>query len=131
VKLKPVFRAVERLRNKERGAFVMASTTSKKRGVAVVDLDDESPRTLIELGHFLDAAEDDAKTAETCFAKAITLCKRQLKEALLGHAKVLSELERRPEALARSTEAYWLQSRNGKPARGRCDEEILEQLGAL
>src|SRR5438128_3006103 len=79
-----------------------------------VDLDEESPRALIELGHFLYACEDDAKAAAKCFAKAIRLCKRQLKEALTEQAKVLSELERRSEALACLTEVYWLQSRNGK-----------------
>ncbi len=95
------------------------------------DLDEESPRTLIELGHFLYASEDDAKAAAKRFAKAIRLCKRLLKEALMGQAKVLAELERRSEAVACLTEAYWLQSRNGKSAGGRAEEKILEQLEAL
>ena len=95
------------------------------------DLDEESPRTLIELGHFLYAGEDDAKAAAKCFAMAIRLCKRLLKEALTGQAKVLAELERRSEAVACLTEAYWLQSRNGKSAGGRAEEKILEQLEAL
>ena len=56
------------------------------------DLDEESPRALIELGHFLYASEDDAKAAARCFAKAVRLCKRLLKEALTGQAKVLAEL---------------------------------------
>lgn len=96
-----------------------------------VDLDEESPSALIELGHFLNASEDDAKAAAKCFAKAIRLCKRLLKEALLAQAKVLSELDRRPEALACLTEVYWLQSQNGKSARGPGNEELLEQLAAL
>jgi tetratricopeptide (TPR) repeat protein len=96
-----------------------------------VDLDEESPRAWIELGHFLHASEDNAEAAAKCFAKAIRLSKRLLKEALLGQAKVLSELERRPEALACLTEAYWLQARNGKSAGGSGDQEILEQLEAL
>ena len=95
-----------------------------------VQLDEESPRALIELGHFLNAAEDDAAAGAKCFARAIRLSKRLLKDALLGQAKVLSELERRPEALACLTEAYWLQSRDRKSV-GAGDKEILEQLEAL
>jgi tetratricopeptide (TPR) repeat protein len=95
-----------------------------------VDLDGESPQALIELGHFLNATEDDVQAASDCFAKAIRLSERLLREALLGQAKVLVELGRRSEALACLTEAYWLQSRNGK-AGGPGDQEIFEQLEAL
>jgi tetratricopeptide (TPR) repeat protein len=95
-----------------------------------VDLDRESPRALIELGHFINAVQDDVQAASDCFAKAIRLSERLLREALLGQAKVLVELGRRSEALACLTEAYRLQSRNGK-ARGPGDKEILDQLEAL
>src|SRR5215471_11375025 len=40
-----------------------------------VDLDEESPRALIELAYFCNAAEDDAAEGAKCFAKAIRLSK--------------------------------------------------------
>lgn len=96
-----------------------------------VDLDEESPYPLLELGHFLHAVEDDAEAAAKCFAKAIRLSKRLLREALVGQAKVFAQLERRSEAFACLTEAYWLQSRNGNPPQEPGDREIFEQLEAL
>jgi tetratricopeptide (TPR) repeat protein len=96
-----------------------------------VDLDEESPHAWIELGHFLNASEDDAEAAAKCFAKAIRLSKRLLKEALLGQAKALSELDRRSEALACLTEAYWLRAHPERSANGPSEQEILEQLEAL
>ena len=93
-----------------------------------VDVDEESPRSLIELGHFLNAVEDNAEEAAKCLAKTVRLAKRLLKEALLGQAKVLAELDRRTEAFACLTEAYWLQSRNGKFAHELGEREILKQL---
>lgn len=96
-----------------------------------VELDDRSPAPLIELGQFLYAVEDDAEAASKCFDKAIDLCKRLLKEALLGQAKALSELERSSEAFACIAQSYWLQSGNGKTLNGPESAEILEQLKDL
>jgi tetratricopeptide (TPR) repeat protein len=86
-----------------------------------------SPDALIELGHFLFAVEDDARAACKQFDRAITQCKKFLKDALLGKAKALAELERRQEALACLAQAYWLESQNGKgPA-----EDILASFEDL
>ena len=96
-----------------------------------VELDDQSPAPLIELGHFLYAVQDDAEAASKYFDKAIDLCKRLLKEALLGQAKALAELERNAEAFACIAQSYWLQSGNGKALNGPESEAILEQLKDL
>jgi predicted Zn-dependent protease len=96
-----------------------------------VSLDDESPASLLELGHFLFAVEDDAKSAARAFDKAIQLCKRILKDALLGKAKTLAELRQREQALACLAEAYWLESQDGSARRGSNGSAILEELEAL
>jgi len=83
------------------------------------------------LGQFLYAIEDDAEAAAQCFDKAITLCKRLLKEALLGQAKALTELGRASEAFACLAQTYWLQAGNGKSLNGADSEEILERLKDL
>src|SRR5207237_7072181 len=76
-----------------------------------VDLDEQGPMPLIELGQYLYALENDNKAAIKCFTKAIGLCKRLLREALLTKAKALAELGHRSEALACLAEAYWFQAR--------------------
>jgi tetratricopeptide (TPR) repeat protein len=96
-----------------------------------VDLDEESPAALIELGHFLFAVDDNAAAASKCFTKAIALCKGLLKDALVGKAEALSELKRQPDALACLAEAYWLQSHDGKSTTASRREEILERLEGL
>jgi len=96
-----------------------------------VELDEESPAAWIERGYFLDAVADDAPAASKCFEKAIGLCRRFLREALLSQARVLSELERPAEALACIAEAYWLHSHNGQPPSSSIGADILERLKDL
>lgn len=93
-----------------------------------VELDPESPAGWLELGHFLNAVEDDAQEANQCFAKAAALSRQFLKEALLGQAQTLTDLQRPADALACVAEAYWLQTRNGKPERSQAEQEILDRL---
>jgi tetratricopeptide (TPR) repeat protein len=112
----------------ENGPSLDEAKATLQRAVA---LDEQSPAALIELGHFLLAVEADAQAASKCFDKAIALCRRLLKEALLGQAETLAELERQPDALACLAEAYWLQSHNGKSTMGPNQKEILERLEAL
>src|SRR5260370_13633039 len=96
-----------------------------------VELDECAPMPLNQLGHYLFALEDDTRAADQCFSKAITLCKRYLREALVARAEALSELGHRQEALALLAEAYWLESRNGTSRQGSDGEEILEHLKSL
>ena len=90
-------------------------------------LDAQSPVALIELGYFLYALADDAKAASKSFRKAIPVCRDLLREALLGQAKALAELDREAEALACLVEAYSLGAHNGKSG----GEDVLEQLRTL
>jgi Flp pilus assembly protein TadD len=92
-----------------------------------VELDDRSPEPLTELGYFLYSFDDDAKAASKYFQKAIELCRDLLKDALIGQAKALSDLEHDSDALACLAEAYWLSSHNGKSNA----EDIIEQLRSL
>jgi tetratricopeptide (TPR) repeat protein len=94
------------------------------------ELDDQAPAALIELGDYQYAIEEDAKAASRYFGKAIALCKDLLKNALLGQAKALAELDQRSAALACLAEAYWLQSHNGRPGSSG-DDEILARLKEL
>jgi tetratricopeptide (TPR) repeat protein len=96
-----------------------------------VELAEESPAALIELAHFLFAVEDDDKAAARHFDKAIALGKRLLKDALVGKAAVLADMERRPEAVACLAEAYWLQTHNGKAANGSISGDILKAIEDL
>jgi tetratricopeptide (TPR) repeat protein len=95
------------------------------------ELDPQAPEALMELGHYYFAIEDDAESAGKCYAKAITLCKQFLKEALLAQAKALAERERESDALACLAEAYWLQAQNGKTSGGGSRKEILEEMKDL
>ena len=58
-----------------------------------VDLDEESPAPLIELGHYLLAIEDDAKAAAACFEKAAALSKSLAKKAQRGWTEARMELQ--------------------------------------
>jgi tetratricopeptide (TPR) repeat protein len=100
------------------------SSDAKSDLEMAASLDEDCPTALIELGYFVFAVEDDAKTASKHFQKAIRLCRSLLKDALTGQAKALVELGRDAEALGCLAEAF---SQNGKSG----GEEILQQLREL
>ena len=95
-----------------------------KRAVA---LDHRSPEAWLELGYYFHAVEDDPGAAAKCFQKAVRLSKGFLRQALIGQAEALAELDQNDEALDRFMEAYSLASRNGKS--GRLD--LLERLKSI
>ena len=64
-----------------------------------VDLDPSSPAAAIELGHFLDAVEDNPKAASKQYTNAIIQARRLLIEGLIGQAKVLLQLDKKDEVL--------------------------------
>jgi tetratricopeptide (TPR) repeat protein len=92
------------------------------------DLDSEGAAPLIELGHFHYAVEDDASAASKAYAKAIERSKTLLIDALLGQAKALTELGRKPEALACLAQAHWLQSGHSETSNGKAREDIMRQF---
>src|SRR5207248_32513 len=94
-------------------------------------LDDQSPSPLLELAHFQLAVEDNPRVACKTFERVANLARALLKEALLGQADALSELDRRQEALARLVEAFSIHSHKGNSHPQPDEEEILERLDAL
>lgn len=62
------------------------------------ELDPSSPAAAIELGHFLDAVDDDPRAAARVFAAGVATARRLLAEGLIGRAKALLQLGKREEA---------------------------------
>lgn len=73
-----------------------------------MDLDKTSPAAAIELGHFLDAVEDDPKAAAKVYTEAIARARQLLIEGLIGQAKALLQLEKKEEALRCLVELFHL-----------------------
>lgn len=73
-----------------------------------LELDEDSPAAAIELGHFLDAVEDEPRAAAKVFAVAAQSARQLLTEALLGQAKALLQVGKRSEAIALLAEAVRL-----------------------
>jgi tetratricopeptide (TPR) repeat protein len=101
-----------------------------------VDLDPGAPAAWLELGHFLDAVDDDPAKAAQCFDKTIELTQRLLLEGLLAKARALSQQDKKPEALACLRQAYVLRPfLRGPNAKSSGEKEIsaaaLEELIAL
>ena len=116
------------LQDAEEGPTLAEAKAAYRRAAV---LDDQSPAPLIELGHYLYAIEDDAKAASPLFTKAVSLARRQLRQALMAQAKALMELDRKREAFGCLKEAIALESSNGKAAAGEGEAEILDQLKEL
>lgn len=77
-----------------------ASLDDAKRSLEdAIAFDDSSPAAAIELGHFLDAVEDDPKSASKVYSKAIAQARSLLIEALLGQARALLQLDKQDEAV--------------------------------
>lgn len=63
-----------------------------------IDLDDASPASAMELGHFLDEVEDDPRAAAKVYAETVALARRFLIEGLIAQAKTLLQLDKKEEA---------------------------------
>jgi tetratricopeptide (TPR) repeat protein len=95
--------------------------------IRAAGLDEDSPDPLIELGYFLFAVQDDAKTASRCFDKAVHLCVDLLTQALVGHAQALSELGQEAKASASLMTACSLVAQYRSSVR----ETVLERIKDL
>lgn len=93
----------------------------------VVELDEASPSAWIDLGYFVYAVENDAKASVKHFQKAVQLSRRLLKDALIGQAEALAELDEEAKAQRCLLEALQIASHNGKADLKR----IVEQLDSL
>ena len=63
-----------------------------------IGLDKNSPVGAIELGHFLDAIEDDPRAAVKAYSDGVAMARHLLIEGLMGQAKALLQLEKKDEA---------------------------------
>jgi len=86
-------------------------TEAKQALIRATALDDDSPAGHLELGHFLNAVQDNPGEAAAAFSRAAEVARRQLIDALLGQAGALVEL--------RSRDAAW-----------KCLEEAIRLLNA-
>src|SRR5438876_683546 len=68
---------------------------AKQALLRAVALDGESPAAAVELGHFLDAVDDDPQAAADTFAGAVQAARRLLIDGLLGQARALVQLNQR------------------------------------
>lgn len=113
-----------------------------------VDLDKNSPVCAIELGHFLDAVDDNPRAASKVFAEGAAVARRLLIEALLGQANAQLQSGKRESALKCLSEALYLSDResatngasggNGTDSHRRRDsaelsvqiEDLLQEFSA-
>ncbi len=82
-----------------------------------VELDVSSPAGLMELGHFLDAVDDDPRAASKAFSEGTARAREQLIEGLIGQAAALNELEKHDDALRCLLEAISVMHFQSAPKR--------------
>ncbi len=87
-------------------------------------LDESSPAAPIELGHFLDAVEDNPQAASKAFSDGIRTARRLLIDALLGQARALLQLNKREEAIACLIESLQLTSLSSSANRGKSPRPV-------
>jgi predicted Zn-dependent protease len=95
---------------------------AKKALQHAVDLDRNSPAGMIELGHFLDAVEDNPQAASRAFAEGVLVARRSLIEGLLGQARALLQLNKREEALRCLMESLYLADVGDSNKKGRSED---------
>jgi hypothetical protein len=64
-----------------------------------IELDRTSPAGAIELGHFLDAVEDNPRAASKAYSEGVAGARQLLIEGLIGQAKALLQLDKSEGAL--------------------------------
>lgn len=92
-----------------------------------VQLDEQSPDSLIELGYFRFVHHDDAKGASKYFERAVHRCVDMLSQALVGRAEALYELGREDKASNSLMTACSLAAQYRESLR----EDVLERIKDL
>ncbi len=87
-------------------------------------LDESSPAAPIELGHFLDAVEDNPQAASKAFSDGIRTARRLLIDALLGQARALLQLNKRQEAIGCLIESLYLTNLSSLADRGKSPRNV-------
>lgn len=109
---------------------------AKKALQQAAELDKKAPAAAIELGHYLDAVEDNPQAAVRAFAEGIGTARRLLIDGLLGQARALVQLDKRAEAFQCLLEALYLANRDhsargDKPADATPDILLRDPAGQL
>jgi len=93
-----------------------------------IDLDRSSPTGAIELGHFLDAVDDDPRAASKAFSEGVAVARQLLIEGLIGQAKALLQLNKKDDALECVREVLHSLRFDPKSKRGKSKESAPESL---
>lgn len=96
-----------------------------------VDLEGSSAAGAIELGHFLDAVDDDPKAASKAFADGVAVARQQLIEGLIGQAKALNQLDKRNAALRCLLEAFSLMQFQSSAKRSKSERSGADLIFGL
>jgi tetratricopeptide (TPR) repeat protein len=109
---------------------------AKKALQQAIEVDANAPAGPIELGHYLDAVEDNPRAASKAFSEGIRSARRLLMDGLLGQARALLQLDKRAEALKCLME--WLYLANiddpltgSKSANGAPDILLRDPTGQI
>jgi tetratricopeptide (TPR) repeat protein len=108
----------------------------KKAFQRAMELDKDSPAAAVELGHFLDAVEDDPQAASKVFAEGTLSARRLLIDGLLGQARALLQMDKRDEALKCLMESLYLadierSAEEGKSPNGTPDVLLRDATGRM
>jgi tetratricopeptide (TPR) repeat protein len=95
-----------------------------------VALEKDSPAGSIELGHFLDAVEDNPQAALKSFGEGIAAARRWLIAGLVGQAKALLQLDKREAALKCLMEAVYLLNMDSATAKDKATSAGVDLLMA-
>jgi tetratricopeptide (TPR) repeat protein len=101
-----------------------------------IEVDTNSPAGAIELGHYLDAVEDNPRAASKAFSEGIRSARRLLMDGLLGQARALLQLGKRADALKCLMEWLYLAnidnpSGGSKSANGAPDILLRDPTGQI
>jgi hypothetical protein len=93
-----------------------------------IELDRSSPAGSIELGHFLDAVEDDPQAASKAYSEGTAVARQLLIDGLIGEAKALLQMDKRKEALRCLLEVLQLMQFHPGPKRTGSKRRVPEIL---
>jgi tetratricopeptide (TPR) repeat protein len=101
---------------------------AKKALQQAIDLDPTSPAGAIELGHFLDAVEDNPRAASRAYADGVAAARQSLIEGLIGQAKTFLQLGKREDALKCLVEVLHLTEAEPGPKRSKAADALPDVI---
>ena len=100
---------------------------AKESLLQAISLEEDYPIGYLELGHFLDAVEDDPDRAAKEFSDGVRIARKLLIDGLLGQARALIQLDRREPALNCLMEALYLAKTDRESARNKSEDTVPNQ----